>query len=216
MKFMSGLLAAAAVAGFSSAAISADLIVQDPIAMAVPSADWSGFYVGGHVGYGAGVMNLSAPFIDADDEAQDVAGYLGGLQLGYNMQMDSVLFGLQTDLSLSGIASDEDGGGEDDTIDWLGSTTARVGIVADSFVPYLKGGVAYGGGTGDAAGESISKTQFGWTVGAGLEFALTDSISVFGEYDYYNFGSTTYEFAVGDVDVDTDLHVIKTGLNFRF
>ena len=39
MKFMSGLLAAAAVAGFGSAAISADLIVQDPIAMAVPSAE---------------------------------------------------------------------------------------------------------------------------------------------------------------------------------
>ena len=184
--------------------------------MAVPSADWSGFYVGGHVGYGVGVMNLSAPFIDADDEEQDVEGYLAGIQLGYNMQMDAVLFGLQTDLSVSTIASDEDGGGEDDTIDWLGSTTARIGIVADSLVPYLKGGVAYASGTGHAADDSDSKVQFGWTVGAGLEVALTDSISLFGEYDYYNFGESTYEFDVGDVDVQTDLHVVKAGLNFRF
>ncbi len=184
--------------------------------MAVPSADWTGFYVGGHVGYGAGVMDLSASFIDANDEEQDVDGFLGGLQLGYNWQMDSVLLGLQTDLSLTSIASEEDGGGEDDTIDWLGSTTARIGIVADSFVPYLKGGVAYGSGTGHAAGDSDSKVQFGWTVGAGVEFALTDSISLFGEYDYYNFGETTYEFQVGDVDAQTDLHVVKAGLNFRF
>jgi outer membrane autotransporter protein len=123
---------------------------------------------------------------------------------------------VQTDLSLSGIASDEDGDGANDTIDWLGSTTARVGFVNDAFVPYLKGGIAYAGGTGHAADEEDSQTQVGWTVGAGVEFALTDKISVFGEYDYYNFGEATYDFTPFDADVTSTLNTVKVGLNIGF
>jgi len=220
MKFSTFLLSGAAILGLSSAAFAADLIVDAPAAPATvlsSSTDWSGFYVGVHGGYGAGVLNLSAPgFIDADDEDEDVDGFFGGVQLGYNFQSDALLFGVQTDLSLSGIASDEDGGGEDDTIDWLGSTTGRVGFVADSFVPYLKGGIAYAGGTGHALDEEDSQTHIGWTVGAGLEVAIADNVSVFGEYDYYDFGEATYDFTPFDADVTSTLNTVKVGLNVGF
>lgn len=218
MRFSTLLLAGVATLAVGSTAFAADLIIDEPAApiIDIPSSDWTGFYVGVHGGYGAGVMDLSAPFIDADDEEQDVDGFFGGIQAGYNWQMDSILFGLQTDISLSGIASDEDGGGENDTIDWLGSTTGRIGFVNDAFVPYLKAGIAYAGGTGDAAGDSDSQTHLGWTAGAGVEFAVTENISVFGEYDYYSFGEETYEFGVGDVDVTSDIHTVKAGLNFSF
>lgn len=220
MKFSTFLLSGAAILGLGSAAFAADLIVDAPAAPATvlsSSTDWSGFYVGVHGGYGAGVLNLSAPgFIDADDEDEDVDGFFGGVQLGYNFQSDALLFGVQTDLSLSGIASDEDGGGEDDTIDWLGSTTGRVGFVADSFVPYLKGGIAYAGGTGHALDEEDSQTHIGWTVGAGLEVAIADNISVFGEYDYYDFGEATYDFTPFDADVTSTLNTVKVGLNVGF
>jgi len=220
MKFSTLLLGGAAVIGLSSGAFAADLVVEAPMAepmVALSTTDWSGFYVGVHGGYGAGVLNLSAPgFIDPDDEDEDVNGFFGGIQLGYNFQSDALLLGVQTDLSLSGISSDEDGGGDDDTIDWLGSTTARIGFVADSFVPYLKGGIAYAGGTGHADVEEDSQTHVGWTVGAGVEFAIADNISVFGEYDYYDFGEATYDFTPFDADVTATLHTVKVGLNVGF
>ncbi len=162
MRFSTLLLAGVATLAVGSTAFAADLIIDEPAApiIDIPSSDWTGFYVGVHGGYGAGVMDLSAPgLIDPDDEEQDVDGFFGGIQAGYNWQMDSLLFGIQTDISLSGIASDEDGGGENDTIDWLGSTTGRIGFVNDAFVPYLKAGIAYAGGTGDAAGETDSQTH---------------------------------------------------------
>lgn len=220
MKIAHVLWLSAAVATVSSAAQSADLIIDEPAVIAAASSvDWSGFYAGAHIGYGAGTQFLEGPAIDADDEEQPVEGFFGGVQLGYNVQMDSVVFGLQTDLSLSAIASDEDGGGADDTVDWLGSTTARIGLALDGVLPYVKAGVAYGGGTGDANGVQVSNTHFGWTAGAGVEIAVADNISVFGEYAYTDLGVETYSFGggpAGDVDVSMQLHTVKAGLNFGF
>lgn len=221
MKFAHVLLLGVAVATVSGAAQAADLIIEEPAVIAAASSvDWSGFYAGAHIGYGAGTMHLESPgLIDADDENQDVDGFLGGVQLGYNVQMDSVVVGVQTDLSLSTIASDEDGGGADDTVDWLGSTTARIGLALDGVLPYVKAGVAYGGGTGDAAGVQVSNTHVGWTAGAGVEIAVADNISVFGEYAYTDLGTETYSFGApvnANVDVSMQLHTVKAGLNFGF
>jgi outer membrane immunogenic protein len=221
MKIAHVLLLGAAVATVSSAARAADLIVDEPAVIAAASSvDWSGFYVGAHVGYGAGTMHLESPgLIDPDDENQSVDGFLGGVQLGYNIQADTIVFGVQTELGLSGIASDEDGGGADDTVDWLGSTTARIGLALDGVLPYVKAGVAYGGGTGDAAGVQVSNTHIGWTAGAGVEIAVADSISVFGEYAYTDLGTETYSFGApvnADVDVSMQFHTVKAGLNFGF
>jgi len=222
MRLSTFLLGGVAAIGVSSAALAADLVVYEPEAapvVALSTTDWSGFYAGVHGGYGTGVLNLDPEIaldIDADDVEEDVAGWLIGGQIGYNFQADSLLFGIQSDIAWSGIAYDEDGDGENDTIDWLGSTTGRVGFVADSFVPYLKGGIAYAGGTGHLGDEEDSQVHVGWTVGAGVEFALADNVTLFGEYNYYDLGAATYEFTPGTVDVDAQLHTIKAGINFGF
>jgi outer membrane immunogenic protein len=221
MRFLHVLLLGAAAVATSGTVQAADLIIEEPSVIAAASAvDWSGFYAGAHLGYGAGTMLLESPgLIDPDDEEQPVDGFFGGVQLGYNIQADTLVFGVQTDLSLSTIASDEDGGGADDTVDWLGSTTARIGLALDGVLPYLKAGVAYGGGTGDAAGVQVSNTHVGWTAGAGVEFAVADNISLFGEYAYTDLGVETYTFGApvnADVDVSMQLHTVKAGLNFGF
>lgn len=221
MKLSTILLGGVAFLGLSSAAFAADLIIDEPAPATVLSSgtDWSGFYAGAHVGYGVGTLHLDPEIaldIDADDVDEDVSGWLVGGQIGYNFQADSLLFGIQSDLAWSGIAYDEDGDGENDTIDWLGSTTGRIGFVAGSVVPYLKGGIAYGGGTGHLGDEEDSQTHIGWTVGAGVEVAVSDNMSLFAEYDYYDLGAATYEFTPGTVDVDATLHTIKAGLNIGF
>lgn len=207
MRFASALLAGAAVAALSSSAFAADLIIAPsapaPIAMDVSSSDWSGFYAGVHGGYGWGELT-----VDGTTTA-DVEGWLGGVQAGYNVQMDSILLGVQTDIAITNIGLDEVG--TTANLDWLGSTTARLGVVAGDFVPYVKGGVAYGGATFDDGVED-SQTHVGWTVGGGVELAVAENMTVFGEYNYYDLGSQTYDGS----DVALTTQVVKAGLNFKF
>ena len=84
MRFSTLLLAGVATLAVGSTAFAADLIIDEPAApiIDIPSSDWTGFYVGVHGGYGAGVMDLSAPFIDADDEEQDVDGFFASPVMG--------------------------------------------------------------------------------------------------------------------------------------
>jgi outer membrane autotransporter protein len=225
MKFSHALLLGVAVAAASSVAQAADLIVDEPAVIAAASSvDWSGFYAGVNVGYGAGTIDLDVLGVgNAIDDSEDISGWLAGAQIGYNFQMDQVVLGVQTDLSLAGIESEEAEGGVNDTINWLGSTTARLGVALDGVLPYVKAGVAYGSGTGNQgdppANEAVDATFVGWTVGAGVEFAVADNISIFGEYNYYDLGTQTLDFVVGanrDVDASPTLHTVKAGLNFGF
>lgn len=223
MKFSRALLASVAVIATMGAAQAADLIVDEPAAISAAAAyDWSGFYAGVNLGYGAGQIDLAAGPGNAIVSSEDIAGWLAGVQLGYNLQMDQVVVGVQTDLSLSGIESDEDAG-PNDTIDWLGSTTARLGIALEGVLPYVKAGVAYGAGTGNQGdppdNEAVDATFVGWTAGAGVEFAVSENISIFGEYNYYDLGTQTLDFNVGtnaDVDASPTLHTVKAGVNFSF
>jgi outer membrane immunogenic protein len=51
----------------------------------------------------------------------------------------------------------------------------------------------------------------GWTVGGGLEYALTDNFSVRGEYLYVNIPKTK-EKKISSMDFS----VIRAGLNYKF
>lgn len=211
MKLSTILAGSLSLLALCGAAQAADLIVADAPAAAVAASatDWSGFYVGVHGGYGTATEVLGAP---VDNEA-DLDGVFGGVQIGYNFQADALVLGLQSDIALTGITNGED---PEDTIDWIGSTTARVGYALDGVLPYVKAGVAYAGGTGRMGVEEDSQTAFGWTAGAGIEFTLADNISLFGEYDYYDFQTTTFHLSGLDIDTDATAHTIKAGLNFAF
>lgn len=212
-------MTAVSIVALSTAAFAADLVVvDDTVSIATPAAyDWSGFYVGVHAGSGSGTIHLDPTFTEPDDE--DVDGFFGGVQAGYNVQSGNLVFGIDSSLSLSGIHYDEDGDSADDTIDWLGSTTGRIGVALDGVLPYLKAGIAYAGATGDYEGVSVSNTHLGWTAGAGVEVAVSDSISLFAEYDYTNLGAEDYLFEPLihlPIPVSMELHTVKAGLNFAF
>jgi len=69
--------------------------------------------------------------------------------------------------------------------------------------------------------DSASETRGGWTVGIGGEYAFTDWITGFVEYDYHGFGTRTIAFlAPGAVAFNFDIRenksVVKAGLNFKF
>jgi outer membrane immunogenic protein len=84
--------------------------------------------------------------------------------------------------------------------------------------------------TTNAVGTTIStlvggETRSGWTVGAGLEWGLLQNWSAKIEYNYLDFGTdrSPHLFTSGANagstvlrDVDTHIHVVKVGLNYRF
>ncbi len=102
--------------------------------------------------------------------------------------------------------------------DLYGDITGRLGYAWDRALFYAKGGVAflnadfkasYSGQncvtTGDCPyathkGPSTfnydhSDTLVGWTVGAGVEYALNQSWSVKAEYQHFDFGSMSYSYS---------------------
>jgi outer membrane immunogenic protein len=108
------LIAGTAVASvFATTAFAADLAPHvytkaPPPVVAV--YDWTGFYVGGNVGYSWGRSSTTEAFSDsvlgtvlaATTAKFDLNGVIGGGQIGYNWQRDNWVFGLEADIQGSG------------------------------------------------------------------------------------------------------------------
>ena len=209
------LTAASALALFAALpATAADLLVAPaaPI-VAASAADWSGLYIGVHGGYGFGGI------VDADDPelGYDISGALAGVQLGARQQNGDIVYGLQGDISWSGqsgVYHYEDGSTDPDDIfgiDWQGSLTGRLGIALDSALVYGLAGVTIASATADW-GTPHSATLYGATVGAGVEFKLTDNLSALGEYSFTHFAAADF----GSYSYGGNVHAVKVGLNYSF
>ena len=195
--------------------------------MMAPVFSWTGCYIGGNAGglwakkdwTVAGVAGSSV----------DVSGGLAGGQVGCNYQVSAWVFGIQGDYdwtNANGTASDAVFVGLTDEakIKSLASVTGRVGYAWDRFLGYVKGGGAweqdeYRGFTALGA-NTASETRTGWTVGVGGEYAFTDWLTGFVEYDYYDFGTKTNtftgDFAAVDINIKETQSVAKAGINFKF
>ncbi|ALK08633.1 outer membrane protein [Blastochloris viridis] len=218
------LLATTMIAGTASAA---DLSSRRYAPVQAPTAyafNWTGFYLGGNVGYGWGTNDWTAPSWSAGKLNTDFDGFVGGGQLGFNYQMGNIVLGLQGDISgsnLEGKVYGFDGEELKNEATWLASITARVGYAVDRALFYVKGGAAWTDLDStfvDGAGDvwKKSKTRDGWTVGAGVEYAFAPNWTTFVEYDYYDFGNKNTEFGGDLYKVDTDVSVVKVGVNYRF
>ncbi|GEO84443.1 MULTISPECIES: outer membrane protein [Alphaproteobacteria] len=215
---MSAVILAAMVTPAAAADMSTPL--------SVPTAsDWTGFYVGGHLGGGRSIIDWTYDVggTTADHKGD---GVLGGAQLGYNLQSGNWVFGGEADISASGIDGDTDCPNPAFTCSsdtkWLSTVRGRLGYTFDNLLIYGTGGLGIGRfemSTNNGAGTSGSttKTDTGWVAGAGVEYAFSPRWSVKAEYMYYDFGSTSYEVDNGlDVNVDSRFHTGKIGVNFKF
>lgn len=228
-------------------------------APAIPVWNWSGFYVGAHLGAGFGTAKVDNPFgpsIYGDTIRMPKA--FAGVQGGYNWQAPGSAWVLGVEADASAVDSD----GTDTCLAYsgqfvsancrvrehaMGSLTARLGHAFGAqghSLMYVKGGGAFLIGnltmTTNASdyltqpGAELNATRWGWTVGAGIEHALTPRWSVRAEYDYANFGRrgmdtpgggflqtpfdpTTLVNTLGaPTQVRQDMHLIKLGLNYQF
>ncbi|HEX5959279.1 MAG TPA: outer membrane protein [Hyphomicrobiaceae bacterium] len=177
---------------------------------------WAGLYVGAHAGYGWST-------IDWDEGAfmgsQDGEGWLAGGQVGFNLQMGRLVYGLEADLSKGWVDGGEAGSGH--SLDWLYSVRGRLGLASydNRWLFYATGGAAWADFDYSSAGlPGTSDTQFGWVAGAGVERALTPNLTARVEYLYYDFDSLNVPAGVlgPATELDPSMHTVRFGLNLKF
>ena len=150
---------------------------------------WSGFYIGASSAYMSLEANTSDDFYQPTDPTLD--GVLLGIQSGYNMQMDSIVLGLESNTALSMA----DGSGFwgpptcpfDMDMKYLTTIRGRAGMAFgenDSTLLFVAGGLAMAEFDRTQSGNNSSRTHFGLAVGGGVEHMLTDNISIKAEANY--------------------------------
>ena len=207
-----GAASAAAIIFAVPAAQAADLPMAEPApaVVAVPSFTWTGPYVGAQVGYG---WQRSVN--------QSQKGWMLGGFLGYNYQFDNspVVIGVETDLNWT----DQDGkrnargGTTKVSKDWNGATRARVGYAFDRVLVYGAAGLAYENREVKRnPGGKDDKTATGWTVGAGVDVAVTDNVFVRGEYRYTDYGKDSFKLPNNTLKSSATEHRVMGGLAVKF
>ena len=204
------------IVGVASAS-AADIARRAPMPPAqpryAPIYNWSGPYIGINGGGAWGRSSFSAPF--ASDSFR-TSGGLVGATLGYNWQAGPIVYGLEGDIDWTNIrGSSPCGATSCETRNrWLGTARGRVGYAMDRVLPYLTGGLAVGDIRTTVAGVgSGDSTKAGWTIGGGLEAAISGPLTAKIEYLYVDLGRGG---AVLGSDASLRANVVRAGLNWRF
>lgn len=210
----------------------------DPIVVPQGYFSWTGFYIGGHLGYGWGTSSSANRSGVGNGDAFDGAsgftieprGWLGGVTLGYNWQTDAFVFGVEGDLGYLGAEDSQRSSTAFTSADYggYGTLTARIGYSDDRWLFYGKGGAAFAdienragavvGGVNDASDFTKNHdVHTGWALGGGVEFAFQPNMSLKAEYLYMDFGDDDSGNLDGDVfRHENDIHTLKVGLNYSF
>ncbi len=231
MKKLLFATAALVALGAATPALSADLAARPYYskapAYAAPAYNWTGFYVGAHLG---GAFSSDNNFSGLATGNNSNGRFLGGLQAGADYQFaPNWVAGVEGQYSwLSGSVGAVFPGFYTYTNNQrgIGSLTGRVGYTWGPGLVYVKGGYAYSdnnesvtlGGV-PVAFATDSDHKNGYTVGAGVEYMFAPNWSAKAEYQYYNFGDARFTAPAALVPFGkftTDDHTVKVGVNYRF
>lgn len=245
------VFAAVAVVSITSAAMisgamAADLparspaVAPAPVQAPAPVYNWDGFYLG----MTAGAAFLSSKHTSAGQAnpggiSLNKTGFLVGGTAGYNAQFGMMVLGAEGDLSWASAKGSVNSAGVQclascqTQLNWFGTLRARLGYNGGMFMPYLTGGVAFGGikatdtglGTAALAGsvaETASSTRIGWTLGVGVEAKFAPQWSAKLEYLYSDLGNVSYGNATNigagfaRTRVTSKVNVFRLGVNYHF
>jgi len=205
---------------------------------------WSGFYVGGNLGYGKAHANADFAVlgVPALSGSEDLSGAVYGAQAGYNAQFGKAVIGIEADiqgtsqkanatricpaLACGAVSITQT---SSDSIPWFGTLRGRAGFAVDRFLIYGTGGVGYGEfkntqtltTTLSSLTTTKSDQRMAWVFGGGVEAAIDAHWRVRAEYLYMDTGNihTTYSLAGVVAITETSRmtnNVVRLGLNYRF
>jgi len=241
------LTSAAALALSAGVAFAADLPTHKaPPPPPTPAPySWTGFYIGGELGYGWGEESDTLSALTGYPlDHFGVSGLKGGIKGGYNQQFNNnFVLGVEADLEASGISGKKgttfqnEGTGVSSLSlhnTWQGSLRARFVLAFDRLLVYGTGGLAiaddrespYIYDPGNPPYPFIvtgaeTKTLYGWTIGAGAEYAIDPHWSLSAELRYADFGKVHYTAInnvpqVGTYSAGFDETLAQLGLAYHF
>lgn len=179
----------------------------------------------------------------------DTSGGIAGIQGGCNSQIGQLVLGAEGDFDWANIRGSQaiatsvppgfvpGAFSSGQNLEWLGTIRGRLGYApSNQWLFYFTGGMAFGQvgynlafafpGSNDFQGISATRTEVGWTVGVGTEWAFTNSWSVKAEYLYVDLGNSAFvSFPAGRAaNLATNLteafqnhyNIVRVGLNYKF
>jgi outer membrane immunogenic protein len=215
------LLATVALTAFGTvAALAADLPARMPTkapAM-IGGYNWTGFYLGVNAGGAWGSFDV------AGANSDDLSGFAGGGQIGYNWQAPGspIVFGIEADAQGSSQRRTVTVGAlsASEKLPFFGTVRGRLGFAQDRWMIYATGGLSYQtvelNVTGPLGSASSDNTKAGYAVGGGVEWALWDRWTTKVEYLYLDSGNTGSTLFGTNFNGRITNNVVRAGLNYRF
>lgn len=174
-------------------------VITPAVAQPAPAVyDWTGFYLGGHLGYGKATFSTNS-HVGRDMMETKPSGFIGGGHAGYNWQINSFVLGLEGDVDGASWHEkrffDTAGRFIENKVNLMASLRGRLGMAFQNLHLYFTGGLGYTsakflghspGGTEHGDGK-INK--WGGVLGGGAEWKLNRNWSVRGEALWYNVGA---------------------------
>ena len=222
---MRGFALCASMAGLvvATTAYAADVYVAAPdespvIEVGAPDFSWAGPYIGLQGGYDwNSAVNTSHP---DEDITAAINGGLVGLYAGYNWQFGQAVVGVDAsvnfDWAVGSVLSLGVPTGDTAEVDWKAFLRARFGFaVADHLLIYGTAGASYADLKPIFAGGVVQgdPAAWGWTVGAGVEFALSQHVTARLDYAYADYGSYNYP---GGIVATNASHTLTGGVALKY
>jgi outer membrane immunogenic protein len=233
-KSLLGLAVIGALIAGPAMAADLGMPVKAPPAPVAPAYNWTGFYLGGQIGYGWGSAYQEGANGFGDTGNYDISGIVGGGTAGYNWQFGgSWVLGVETDFS----GADITGTGASsltynctttgcyNDIHWFGTVRGRLGYAWNNVLLYGTGGFAYGsaeaGIVGCPGGFCGTNEVNGWTAGGGIEYGLAPNWSVKVEYLHVDMGRYNFTMAGGCAGTGgcvspAVFDLVRGGINYHF
>lgn len=232
-----GLYIGAQIGGFSSdpSARALDGKLKEAIhknSLPKPSGFVGGLYAGSDVDFGNGfILGVDTDIIWSDKKdtavidnytlaANDVDFFKkllqnAGIKVEGNVELK------EGDKGVDSLSLEEN---------WTGATRVRLGFGINRIMPYIAGGIAYAQlkevasisiqdkDTGNliAKGDlsDDTKTMIGYTLGAGVAFAMTDNVVARAEYRYSDFGKR--KLVEDNIELDYKTNNFRVGVAYKF
>ncbi|TIM45586.1 outer membrane beta-barrel protein [Mesorhizobium sp.] len=196
-------------------------------AFEAPAYNWTGFYVGGAAGAGASVHQIEVPPLGGlEFNGLGGEGVFGELNVGYDHDFGSWVAGVMVDARYSGMTSELEvlGGSINLDTDYGFDVLARIGMkVNESTLAYVLGGYSWQHFDLNASspiGDILDWDSSGFSVGGGLETAMSSNVTVGLEYRYSQFSEEDFSSELGLPD-DTltstpSFHTVRIGAKYKF
>ncbi len=183
------------------------------------AATWTSLY--GGLLLGATKPGLDERFGGARGYVTDT-GFAGGALIGGSVQMGALVGGVEADIMWNTARRDYTNQvfvGDRLTLSapTFATARARLGYAMGAFQPFVTGGLALGTFMANYTiapfSASVTTTRTGWTLGAGVDYALTPNWRLRADYLYLNFGAVNGLIIAGD-NALLDAHSLRLGLTY--